>query len=463
MKGKPTTRRLSWFALAAVVALLAAVVLGSAVPRAAADSPQTAVLDWNKHALDALTNAGNASTPGAGNTPPVTAPHMAMVQGAAYDAVNAIDGGHEPYLDGLPSAPASASEAAAAAKAVYGVLMGAGGEVGLLDQIPVCVSNCAATAYTAAVRTAVKTRLDSLLAAALAQATAADGAPAVAAGVSAGDAAAAEMLDSRTGDGRYPATPAPFPVGTDPGDWRPTSGVNDPFGWVRNVETFVVESGTQFLSRGPRALESGAYAKEYNEVKEIGAVGYARSAEEQALVDFFQPHAVEMFYRSLRNYAYGQTLSLAEQARFMALVGFSLGDAAITCWNDKAHWNFWRPVTAIQNGDDDGNPKTDGDGGWTSFLASPPYPDHASGFNCVSGSTTEAAELFFGQGRTTFVLERTAGGTTRTYQHFRDVRDDVIDVRVMQGIHFRSADEQGSEIGRDVAKWVEKHALQRAK
>ena len=150
---------------------------------------------------------------------------------------------------------------------------------------------------------------------------------------------------------------------------------------------------------------------------------------------------------------------MPEQARFMGLLALSVADAAITCWNDKAQWSWWRPETAIRLGDDDGNDKTAGQSTWTSFIAAPPYPEHSSGFNCVAGSTTEIAEQFFGQGRTAFVLERTAGGPTRTYDHFRDVRNDTIDARVYQGIHFRSADEQGAKIGRDVARWVEKHAL----
>lgn len=447
--------RRRYLVMCLALAALTTLVLGAGARQAAADSPQTAVLDWNKHAMDALVNAPNhATTPGAGNTPPVTTLHLAMVQGAVYDAVNAIDGGHESYLD-VPAASASASKASAAATAAHGVLTGVSGEPGVLDQIPVCTSGCTPTSYTAATRAAIETRLDGLLAAALAAAN--DGN--VPAGVAAGLAAANAMLDERDTDGRYPATPAPFPVGTDPGEWRPTSGVNDPFGWVRNVAPFVVQTGEQFLSNGPNALNSGLYTKEYNEVKELGASNSARTAEQQALADFFQPHAVDMFVRSLRTYAYGQGLSVPEQARFMGLLALSVADAAITCWNDKAQWSWWRPETAIRLGDDDGNDKTAGQSTWTSFIAAPPYPEHSSGFNCVAGSTTEIAEQFFGQGRTAFVLERTAGGPTRTYDHFRDVRNDTIDARVYQGIHFRSADEQGAKIGRDVARWVEKHAL----
>jgi hypothetical protein len=450
---KDATSKRPWHGRVAIGLLLTALVavaLGSAAPRAAADSPQTAVLDWNKHALDALANAPGAAIPGAGQTAPVQGLHLAMVQGAVYDAVNSIDGGHEPYLDGLPPAPASASEAAAAATAAHGVLVGA------LNQVPLTAT------FTAVVRQTIIDRLNALLASSTAAATAVDGASAVAAGVAAGQAAAAAMLAERTGDGRYPANPFTFTVGTQPGEWRPTAGLNDPFAWVAKVDPFVVESNEQFLTKGPRELTSGAYAKEYDEVKTLGAVRSQRTTEQQALVDFFQANPVEMYSRSFRTYALAHGLDLAEQARLYAQFTLTSADAFITCWEDKAHWSFWRPLTAIHLGNDDGNPKTAGDATWTAAIATPPYPDHSSGYNCTTGAYMEVAENYFGHGRTTFTVVHPTG-SMRTYEHFRNVWDDTIDARVLQGIHFRSADEQGVGIGRDVAGWVDKHALQPAK
>ena len=268
--------------IGAVLAVLTTAALGGSAWTAAADSPATAVLDWNKHALDALANPPTAGTPGAGMTPPVQAVHLAMVQGAVYDAVNAIDGGYEPYLEGLPSAPDSASEAAAAATAAHDVL------VAVLNQAPLTAT------FTAAVRGAIIDRLHALLASSIAAATAADGASAVADGINAGQAAATAMIAQRTGDGRWGAFR--FTCGDDPGEWRPAtstecttpSGPSDPFAWVAKVDPFVTQSGLQFVSKGPRDLTSGAYAKEYNEVKTLGASDSVRSGEQQAVYDFFQ-------------------------------------------------------------------------------------------------------------------------------------------------------------------------------
>jgi hypothetical protein len=293
------SRGAGWLIACVVLASVASVVLGAAAPKAAADSPATAVLDWNKHALDALANAPTAPTPGAGMAPPVQALHLAMVQGAVYDAVNSIAGGYEPYLD-VPSTSGSASQAAAAATAAHDVL------VEVLNQAPL------STTFTAAVRQAIIDRLNLRESEAIAAATAADGAAAVADGIEAGEGAAAAMVGARAGDGRW--GPFRFTCGEAPGQWRPItstacttpSGPSDPFAWAAKVKPFVVESNEQFLSEGPPALNTGEYAKEYNEVKSLGAVGSARSADQQALVDFFQANPVEMHYRSFRTVAQAQ-------------------------------------------------------------------------------------------------------------------------------------------------------------
>jgi hypothetical protein len=456
--GHATSRRRgpAWIVVA-VLAVAVAVALGSATPRASADSPATAVLDWNAHTLDAISNAPNAAVVGAGQTPPVQGLHLAMVQGAVYDAVNAIDRGHKPYLN-VPPAPKTASLSAAVATAAHGVLAGVPGEPGILDQQPVCTANCTATSYVAATRDAIKTRLDGILAAALAAAN--DGN--VAQGSAAGLAAATAMLDLRDDDGRYPAVPAPFTEGTNAGQWRPTSGVNDPFGWVRNVRPFVVQNAMQFISKGPLALTSSSYAKEYNEVKAVGEAGPGhRTPEQQALADFYTANPVEMFHRSFRAYVAGKGLDVAQQARFYARLGLAGADAFITCWADKERWRFWRPITAIQNGDSDGNALTSGQANWTSLVPSPPYPDHSSGYNCITGALMKSAEQAFGREATTFLVVRTPAGPTRQYAHFEDVWHDTVDARVYLGIHFRKADVDGAKIGHDVAVWVDKHTLRR--
>ena len=440
-----------------LAAALATIVLGGGAQPAAADSPETAVLDWNKHALDALANA-QVPPPqpppgfvvGAGMTAYVQGVHLAMVQGAVYDAVNSIVGGYEPYLDDVPPAPPGASESAAVATAARDTL------------IEILNRAVTAGALPAGVRDTIVTRLQGLHEDTLEAADDGD----VGQGVTAGQAAAAAMLAARSTDGRYGSFR--FTCGDDPGEWRPVgltvctnppSGQSDGFAWVAKVTPFVVESNEQFLSKGPPALNTGLYANEYNEVKALGATGSTRTPAQQALVNFFQANPVEMFNRSIRAHALAAGLDIAQQARLFGKLALANGDTFINCWESKAHWSNWRPQTAIRLGDDDGNPRTAGDPGWTSAIGTPPYPDVASGYNCTTAAQMEIAELYFGRGRTTFTVLH-PNGTTREYRHFRDVPKDTIDARVYQGIHFRTADEVGAKLGRDVARWVDKHALQ---
>ncbi len=442
----------AWLAAIAVAAALSLVVLfGGAARPAQAVIAEDAVLDWNTYAVEALVNAPAAPTPGMGQPPPVAILHLAMVQGAVYDAVNMIDGGYEPYLDDLPGAPASASTAAAAATAAHHVLLG--------------------TVMAPPLSATVVTRLNGHYGDSLA--AIANGA-AKTAGIAAGEAAAAEMLAERATDGRY--GPFRFSCGENAGEWRPTtalacttpSGPSDPNGWVARVEPFVLESTSQFRSKGPHALTSGAYAKDYNEVKDLGAVGSPRTAEQNALAGFFTntTHPPEMYNRTFRTVAANEGLTLVEQARLFAMLNLAGADSLINCWDDKAHWSFWRPVTAIRLGDQDGNPKTDGDPSWTPLSGNPPYPDHPSGYNCITGGFFHTAAAFFGKKPLAFDMVRIVTGEsnrTRSYAQFTDVIDDTIDARVYIGIHFRAPDVQGAEIGKDVAHWLDKHYFGRVR
>src|SRR5690606_36721066 len=132
--------------------------------------------------------------------------------------------------------------------------------------------------------------------------------------------------------------------------------------------------------------------------------------------------------------AVSEGLSISQSSRLLALVDVSMADAAITAWDCKVAFNFWRPLTAIQFGDMDGNPKTDGDAAWTSFIGTPPYSDHTSGANNLSGSSTRAMSLFFGTNEMDFEIATTNPGPTqfdtRYYTKFSQIRDEVVDARI---------------------------------
>jgi hypothetical protein len=417
--------------VATVLAVVALSTIGLASP-VAADQPGSDVVDWNQYAVEALFNAPTAGVPGAGMTPPVGGVHLAMVQIAVFDALNAIVDRFEPYIDDLPDAPRSASKAAAIATAAHDVLVGF---------VP--------AGNVPAIPAAAITRLDTLLASTLAGIADGDNKEA---GKAIGAAAAAAILADRANDGRGGSFR--FSVGTEIGEWRPTSGVNDPFAWTKDVRPFTLRRGAQFVTEGPPALGSDQYAVDFNEVKAYGSAGSTvRSAGQTATAMYFTENPFTLFNRSYRALAGGVGLNRVQTARLLAMTNVAGADALIDCWNNKALWSNWRPVTAIALAADDGNAATSPEAGWTPLVVTPPYPDDPSGYNCAAGGHAYAARAFFGTDKMSFNLVN-AGGVLRGYDRWSDILDDTIDARIWLGIHFRFADTQGAWLGKKVGQWV---------
>jgi len=408
-----------------ILALSSVLVTGAAgaVPASltAAGESLAAVLDWNVNATTAIVTVAKQ--------PPAAAIlSYAMVEGAVYDAVNAIDGGHQPYL-AAPAADGSESKSAAAATAAHDVL------VGLFP----------AQAGT----------LDAQLAGSLSEIP--NGAPKTA-GEAIGQSAAATMLAARANDGRFgPSIAVP---GSAPGQWRPAppAFAVDPVSWVANVRPFLLPRGDMFRSDGPNALTSGAYAEDYNEVKSLGsATSTTRTADETDAAIWWQDHGAALYNRILRNIASGQGLDITSAARMLAMTDLAGADSMINCWNDKYHYRFWRPITAIRLGDTDGNPATVGDPSWTPLLATPAFPDHPSGHSCEAGAIFNTLQAFFGTDKIAFSAFSNNSGTTRSFSRFSQALKEVLDARVWGGIHFRTADMQGSVIGLKVSHYLVKH------
>jgi hypothetical protein len=424
-----------WLAGTTALVLISAAVLTGPV---AAAEPTNTVLDWNLYAVNALSNASADTPPVPGQPPPVASIHLAMVQIAVYDAVNSIDKGHEPYL-GLDFASRSASKAAAAATAAHDVL------VGLVPALPA----------------STRAGLDTLYQNSLSQIG--EGS-AKRNGIKIGAAVARELLAQRANDGRYGAFR--FTPGSGVGVWRPTSvdgagnPINDPNGWVARVRPFTLLSSSQFRTAGPDELSSPEYAADYNEVKTLGsnAVPNPRTTEQTNLAIFYTANPLPMMNKALREIADARGLSLTQDARLLAMTSTSSADALINCWDDKAWYNFWRPVTAINDTRDDGNAATEPQAGWAPFRVTPPYPDHPSGYNCFSGAMMQAARGYFGTDNVTFQLTSPATATTpemtRTYHQFSAVPRATIDGRTYNGFHFRNPNAQGALLGQNVANWV---------
>ena len=233
--------------------------------------------------------------------------------------------------------------------------------------------------------------------------------------------------------------------------------------WLAFMTPFTLTSPDQFRPQGPPALTSGKYTKEYDEVKRLGRdVNSERTQAQTDLAIFWNVNFILQWNVALRQIAAAHIDNIAESARLFALSSLAVADAVITAWDSKRHFVLWRPVTAIQEGDADGNPKTEGDPNWRPFINTPPYPEYSSGANNLTGATTKTLQLYFHGNSFTFQvtsLNPLAVPSTRTYTHFSDAAADVVEARILQGIHFRTADVVGRKQGRTVAKWVFKHYL----
>jgi hypothetical protein len=401
--------------------LLAAVA--SAVALAAAPARADTVTDWNVYATNALITTAQQA-------PTVSTIHLAMVHGAVYDAVNAIDREYEPYLV-RPRARPWFSKDAAAATAAYRVL---------LNIVP-----------------AQKPTLDGQYAASLAAIP--DGL-AKQGGIAVGETAAWAMIAARTADGRF--GPPGFPVGSAPGQWRPVlpAFVNDPNAWVARVEPFLIRRASQFRSAGPYDLDSRRYAREFEEVKQLGsATSTTRTADQTAAARFWAEGPLTMTLLS-RELSERFHLTVADNARLFAMQYLTGADALIAVWDDKAHWLFWRPITAIREAGRDGNPDTRPDPAWVPLINNPPYPEHSSGLIGVVSAMAETLEDFFGTDRVAFVARNPNPQNpypTRSFGSFSQATEEVVNARVWSGIHFRNADEDGARIGKQVARWRDRN------
>jgi hypothetical protein len=418
----------------AASAALAAVVL--AAPAVAGGSEMTT---WNEIATDTL-----AAFPGpAGGAPPALQINVGMTQGAVYDAVNAITPKHHrPYLLKRRFA-ATASKDAAAATAAYRVL----------SDIVATVPERIAFPNRASLLQSLQTGYAASLAAI-------PNTPFKEQGIAAGNAAGEAMIAARQNDGRF--GPSPWVPNYDPGHWQPLLNPDgtpmlDPTPWVGGVRPFLMHSSSQFRTPGPRALGSAAYAAEVNEVKALGSINSTVRAREQTHIAIFWQSAPTLTWNRVArdliddpSYA----VDTADSARLLAMLNLSAADAAINCWNDKYHWDFWRPWQAIREADRDGNPATDPDATWTALLTAP-YPEHPSGHLCQDGADLRVLQMFFGTDQIGFdATSSRFPGEARHFDRFSQALAEITEARIWAGLHFRTADVQAQILGRNVADYT---------
>jgi hypothetical protein len=375
---------------------------------------------------------------------------MGMVQGAVYDAVNAITPKHHrPYLLNRRSGN-TASDEAAVATAAYLVLKN------IVETVPQSIAS-----FTPAMRAAMLASLETQY---NASKNAIPDSPFKRMGIAAGTAAAQAMIDARKDDGRF--GPSQFVPNADPGYFDPVApnGTTalDPTPWVGGVKPFLMQSSSQFRSAGPLALNSPAYAAEFNEVKALGGDGVvtpsARTATQTYIAKWWQSNPVASWNDVARQLIVRNNLDAADSARLLAMENLAAADAAINTWNDKYHFSFWRPFQAIRRAADDGNPATSPDLTWTPLLTAP-YPEHPSGHLGEDSSHTSVLRMFFGNApaggyQITSVFVNPGGPATRTFTSFSQALDEIVEARIWAGLHFRNADVQAVQLGTNVANFA---------
>jgi hypothetical protein len=413
--------------------------LGRAVLKPLGAAVVTASLLMSPPALaDAVTEWSAFADTLALGPPPIRSRANAIMHVAMHDAVNSVHATYERYAqvaDALPGASADAAARQAAASALKG----------------------AAPAFAAAVDAFHGAWLPSCTSRACLD------------GLAAGEAAANAILLLRAGDGS--ATPhLPYTLPAAPGVYQPTpvttaTGAEGPpvapqfAGWA-NLKPFVLKQGSQFRAEPSPLfnLKSRIYARDYNEVKRVGAYDSPYRTADQSEIAQFWPGGGANINAVARIIVAERKLDLWQHARLFALLNMAISDSAIGVYDTKYTYNFWRPVTAIRNGASDGNPLTEADTDWLSYQNTPPYPDYTCGLTNNVGSGLAVLRNYFGTDRIAY-SQTIASGLTRSYRSLSQAGFESVDARVFGGMHFRIGCVRGLMQGSDVGRYVFRNAL----
>jgi PAP2 superfamily len=268
-------------------------------------------------------------------------------------------------------------------------------------------------------------------------------------GLAVGAEVAAAVLALRANDGRM--TPATYTPGSAPGNFR---GVNPVAPFNPYIRPFTLTSASQFRAPPPPALDSAAYAADFEEVRTRGgATSTVRTADETEAARAHTENPATYLTRNYRAFAMDGR-SLADNARLAAMLMVTQADAAIACFETKYYYAFWRPQSAIPLADTDGNAATTADAAWTPLVPTPNHPEYPSAHMCLNGASMAALTSFFGTERISFSFSSTVTGGVRQYATPNDFLNEIVLARISGGMHFRTANVQGGVLGTKVGQWV---------
>jgi len=397
--------------------LLIAAAMISAAPAAFAN----VITDWDEKAV-AIANA----------MPPYPAQRiLGMVHTAMFDAVNSIEPRYRPYLVQLPVPPTTSKEAAAAAAAAV-----------------VLASIDEKTA--SAMRDALAVELAAIP----------DG-PAKSEGIKLGETIAAKVLEARANDGHD--APDDYRPRTSPGVYVPTP-ITAASMWPK-VKPFAINSGSQFRPQPPVSLASKEWATDYNEIKDYGSkTSTKRTPQQTETARFWLMVGPQAYHPFARQIAKAKQMSVSDSARFMTLVALGLNDALIAVFDAKYHYNFWRPITSIRNGDMDDNPATEREPTWQPIDNTPMHPEYPCAHCILSGTVASVVKTALGSADIPEVAltSPTARGVTHRYTNVTAFAEEVANARIWAGFHYRFSTRVGTDMGERIGEHVVTNVLQPA-
>jgi hypothetical protein len=352
---------------------------------------------------------------------------LTIVDLAMFDAANAIERRYEAYRV-QPAPPPGADPGAAA--------LGAG---------------CAALAGLHPTQQAATAKACDALAATLPAGTG------TAAGRAFGETVGAAQLAARQGDGL--GAPNRYRPSAAAGVYVPTVL---PIGWdSATMRPFALTSPSQFRPGPPPALASDVWVRDYNEVKSLGARNSTlRTPEQTATALFWASNGPQQYLDSVAGLPPIAATGVADRARFLALLFMTISDAGIAHFDAKYAYGFWRPITAIRNGDLDGNDSTERDAGWMPLVDTPLHPEYPCAHCNVGAAFASVLAAFLGDGDLSVPLTVKAadapGRTTaaRSWKRVADFVPEVANARVWGGVHYRNSTEAGMAMGSAVGRWV---------
>jgi hypothetical protein len=399
-------------------------LLAAALTAAASPAFANVITDWDEKAVDVVTPMSSLG----GTSPYMAVRMMGMVHAAMFDAVNSIEQRYRPYLVQLPADPATSKEAAAAAAAAT--------ILATMDAKTAGDMKAALATYLAPLPDGV----------------------AKSDGVRLGETVAAKIIEARANDGCD--APDAYRPRTTPGVYVPTAITLSSM-WP-DMKPFAIAKGSQFRPKPPIALDSKEWATDFNELKGYGGKISTKRTAQQTETALFWTSPLLAYQPLVRQLVTAKQMGVVDSARFMALEAVGLNDAIIAVLDAKYHYNFWRPITAIRNGDIDGNPATDSEATWQPIANTPMHPEYPCSHCIQSGSVAAVVKAVLGGVDIPEVALTSPAtpGVTHRWTNMTAFTEEVANARIWAGFHYRFSTHVGTDMGLQIGEYVVKNVMQ---